>query len=153
REAVANAGEAPWDAGVPGAEHLPGLLAGADLDVPDDLRAKVFAALAGSPAEQDLLAPPSPGELAVALKETGADAFVYLLGFPGGQPGRAVVLTAAGLTAADAAAPTQIPLPLQGGQGDKVQAYVAAYTALLAGQDEHSDGRRKAIRWWRGALT
>ncbi len=153
REAAARTGDALWDTGVPGAEHLPGLLAGAGLDVPDDLRAKVFAALAGSPAEQILLAPPSPGELAVALKETGADALVYLLGFSGGQPGRAVVLTAAGLTAADAAAPVQIPLPPQRGPEDKVQAYAAAYTALLASQNGHRDGRRQAIAHWREALT
>ena len=152
RETAAQVGDAPWDVGVPGAERLPGLLAGAGLDMPGDLRAKVFAALAGSATEEDLLAPPSPGELAVALRETGADALVYLLGFSDGQPGRAVVLTAAGLTAADAA-PVQIPLPPQRGAGDQVQAYAAAYSALLTSQDEHPDRRGQAIRRWREALT
>ena len=145
--------DTPWDAGAPESAHLPGLLSGTiSLEVPDDLRARALAAVAGSPAEQRLLAPPSVADLAAALAETGADALVYLLGHTGGTPGRAVMVPAATLTAA--AEPAEIPLPeSSSGADDLIDRYVSAYTAVIAGSDAEIAGPDIGpVRRWQRAL-
>lgn len=161
RDAAATTGDALWDAGIPGAEHLPGLLHGVGLAVPDDVRARALAALAGSDAERRLLAPPSPADLAASLAQTGADAVVYLLGSSGGQPGRAVIVAAAGPAAATAP-PAEIVLPsLRGEPYAEIQAYSAAFAAVRAGPargnldpagQDGEPGVLQAIRRWRQAL-
>jgi tetratricopeptide (TPR) repeat protein len=145
--------DTPWDAGVPGAAHLPGLVSGTiSLDIPDDLRARAFAAVAGSHAEQRLLAPPSAAELAAALAETGADALVYLLGPADGRPERAVLVPAAGLTAV--AEPAELPLPGSGGAADDlIGRYVSAYAAVVAaGDSEQAAADIGAVGRWQHAL-
>jgi tetratricopeptide (TPR) repeat protein len=140
RDAATAGNETPWDAGIAGAAYLPGLLSGTTgLSVPDDLRARVFAALAGSAAEQRLLAPPSLAELAAALGETGADAIVYVLGALGDRPGRAVVVPAA---KSARATPEKVELPLlHSSADDRLRSYAEAYG------DQELDVMR-----WRGAL-
>jgi tetratricopeptide (TPR) repeat protein len=130
QDAAAAGSEPPWDAGTAAAANLPGLLDGTTgLNVPDDLRARVFAALAGSAVEQRLLAPPSLPDLAAALGETGADAIVYLLGATDERPGCAVIVPAVDL--ADAARPEEIQLPLVRGDADAVvQTYAGAYAEM-----------------------
>jgi tetratricopeptide (TPR) repeat protein len=140
RDAAAGS-ETPWDAEMAGAAHLPGLLYGTTgLNVPDDLRARVFAALAGSAVEQRLLAPPSPAALAAALGETGTDAIVYLLGAAGDRPGCAVIVPTANL--ADAAGPEEIQLPLLCGEADGL---VQTYTAAYAGRETDAGRFRQAL--------
>jgi tetratricopeptide (TPR) repeat protein len=124
RDAAAAGSETPWDAGMAAAAYLPGLLDGSTgLNVPDDLRARVFAALAGSAVEQRLLAPPSPAELTAALGESDTDAIVYLLGAASGRLGCAVIVRAA-----NPARPEEVQLPLLRGEADDlIQTYAAAY--------------------------
>jgi tetratricopeptide (TPR) repeat protein len=163
RDAIAQSRATPWDAGIPGPARLPGLLSGAaELDVPDDLRARALAAMAGSPAELSLLAPPAPAELAAALADTGADALIYLLGPGTDTPGRAIVVPAAGLDAATG--PAEIPLSWpRRGPDDALDRYVSAYTAALAyyrnapaGEDPGGQGNTDspilAADGWRQAL-
>jgi tetratricopeptide (TPR) repeat protein len=89
--------EEPWDLGMSGADQAATLLAGlAPLGVPDDLRARALAALAGQPADS-LMSPPALSDIRSALDATGADALVYLLGPGNGQPGRAIAVLPAGL--------------------------------------------------------
>jgi hypothetical protein len=115
RESAATGREAPWDIGNPGQEYLAGLRAGTSpLDVPDDIRAKVFAALAGSAAEQRLLTPPTVTEIAGALEETGADVLAYLVLPAGGAHGHAVLVRAADRSSLRPAVPEIVPLPLLG---------------------------------------
>jgi tetratricopeptide (TPR) repeat protein len=163
RHAAASMGDAPWDVGVPGAGYLPGLLAGTTaLLTPDDLRVRVFAALAGSATEERLVRPPAPAEIAAALAETGADALVYLLA-PG--DGRAVLVPAAGRTAAALA---EIPLAAPRGAMESLLGEYAAASAAIVARPAHGDGastldhqelsaarktaRRKAVRRWHQAL-
>ena len=154
RDAAARSKDTPWDEGIPGPARLPGLLSGAvALDVPDDLRARALAAMAGSPAELRLLAPPSPGALAAALAGTGADALIYLLGPGGERPARAVVVPAAGLGATTE--PTEIPLPwLSRVADDVLDRYLSAYAAVhrIAPGNQNADVERMALRGWQDAL-
>jgi len=154
RDAAARPRDTPWDAGNPRPARLPGLLSGAvALDVPDDLRARALAAMAGSPAELRLLAPPSAAALAAALTGTGADALIYLLGPGGERPARAVVVPAAGLDAT--AEPTEIPLPWLSRVGDDVlDRYLSAYAAVhrIAPGNQDADAERTTLRGWQDAL-
>jgi tetratricopeptide (TPR) repeat protein len=101
----------PWDV-------LPGMAAGlrspsggpedlvrsAELRLPDDLRYRVVQALAGTALER-LLAPPSLGEIAQALRIAGARALVYLMPRDANSAGLALVVN-------DQGEVLGIPLPL-----------------------------------------
>lgn len=158
RKSTAAGHEAPWDTGDPGQEYLVGLRAGTSpLDVPDDMRAKVFAALAGSAAEQRLLTPPTVTEMASALAETGADVLVYLVALAGGAPGHAILVRAAERRSAAPAISEIVPLPSLG--GDALLAYSQAYAATPGGQNGSTTSandlkaaRYPAIGAWRLAL-
>jgi tetratricopeptide (TPR) repeat protein len=161
--------DSPWDEAVPGLTFLPELTAGStELPIPADLRARTLAALAGSTAEQRLVAPPSCADIASALNATGADALVYLLGAPSGTlgPGRAVIVRAAATATAQSPPAEQIVLPeLRGGQGGPLDRYRRAYAAAQAadslggsGRDssdaaDRAAGRDSAIGKWQRALA
>src|SRR5262249_25298981 len=128
----------PWDfrsADADYAPHIAGLLAGtAGLDVPDDLRGRVLTALAGSAAEERLLAPPPAPAISAALAEIGADTLVYLLPSADGQPGRAVLMPASGNTGDAPRGPLQIPLPeLRARASGPLREYAKASAAVLSG--------------------
>src|ERR1022692_166801 len=106
--------QAPWDTGLHGADQAAGLLGGiAHLELPNDLRARALAALAG-PAMDRLLAPPGVGRIRLALAQTGADALVYLLDQPSGYPVLALLVPAADLAVAAVLQVTALPMPLPG---------------------------------------
>ncbi len=154
RESAAAGHEAPWDEGQPGQDYLAGLRAGtSSLDVPDDLRARVFAALAGSAAEQRLLTPPTVTQMARALAETGADALVYLVAPVGGAYGYAILVRAADPRPGVPAVSEIVPLHSLGDEA--LQAYGQAYAAASsAGQNESTTGANdlEAAVNWRRAL-
>jgi hypothetical protein len=108
--------------------------------------------VAGWPAEERLLAPPSPADLAAALAETGADALIYLLGPADGRPGRAVLVPASGVAAA--AEPAEIPFPGSGRAADDlIKRYVSAYAAVVAADDsELAVSYIGTVRRWQHAL-
>ncbi len=140
RETATASPDTPWDADISQAAFAPGLLPEADLEVPDDLRARALAAVAGTADELVLLAPPSTVDLAAAVASTGADALVYLLGRADGVPGRAIIVTAAGMN--KAAGPAEIPLPWLSRDADEVlDEYVAALTASGQDRDDAHPGR------------
>lgn len=63
-------------------------------DVPSDLRYRVLTEISGTKAESLLHTPPSPDEIAAALRRTGNVALVYLLPGRGKDPGLALVVRA-----------------------------------------------------------
>jgi tetratricopeptide (TPR) repeat protein len=153
RESVTTEREGPWDRRDRGQEYLALLRAGtSSLDVPDDIRAKVFAALAGSTAEQRLLAPPTVTEIGGALEETGADVLAYLVQAAGGTHGHAVLVRAADRRSDRPAVSEIVPLPLL--RGDVLDAYSQAYMAVAMDQAGHANDLEavRVIGDWRRAL-
>jgi hypothetical protein len=149
--------ETPWDMGYQGDEYLAALRAGTSpLELPDDLRAKAFAALAGSVAEQRLLTPPSAAEMADALRETGADVLVYLLGPAAGPYGHAILVRAPDPGSDEPAAPEIVPLPWL--NGDAVSVYNEAYAAVgnqartVTNWNHPDQARNRAVSDWRRRL-
>jgi CHAT domain len=133
--AAASPLDSPWDKGpadVGYAAHIADMVAGtAALEVPDDLRGRVIAALAGSAEEDRLLAPPTAADIAAALAHIDADSLVYLLPSADSEPGRAVLVPAANLAGQG---PQQINLPeLRAGAGSALREYVEASAAVLSG--------------------
>jgi len=155
RESAAADQETPWDTVSPGEEHLAALRAGASsLDVPDDVRARVFAALAGSPAEQRLLSPPTVTEIAGALTETGADVLAYLVPPLADSRGYAILVRAAGSGSGSAERRAAI-VPLRILSQDVLEAYSQAHAVMSwdqAALDDPEANRSQAIRDWRQAL-
>ena len=129
RESAASDYEMPWETASPGPEYLATLQFGASsLDAPDDVRARVFAALADSPAEQRLLSPPTVTEIASALTETGADVLAYLLPPHAGSSGHAILVRAADPRSADRGTAEIVPLRFPG--EDVFEAYNQAYATM-----------------------
>ena len=151
RESAAADHETPWDTASPGQEYLASLQAGTSpLEVPDDLSARVFAALAGSPAEQRLLSPPTVAETASALAETGADVLAYLIRpLGGGSSGCAILVRAADPCSADRPAAEIVDLDFPG--ADALEAYSRAYAAMSSAEVGVDD--LEAIRDWRLAIA
>jgi hypothetical protein len=150
RESAAADHETPWDTASPGQEYLASLQAGTSpLEVPDDLSARVFAALAGSPAEQRLLSPPTVAETASALAETGADVLAYLIRPLGGSSGCAILVRAADPCSADRPAAEIVDLDFPG--ADALEAYSRAYAAMSSAEVGVDD--LEAIRDWRLAIA
>jgi hypothetical protein len=105
-----------------------------------DLRYRVMLAIEQSPAEARLLAPPSVGDIAAALKESDADALVYLLPRDADGPGLAV------LVAADKKV-RRLPLPrLLADDQSPLRAFVLARRAADA------SGTEAAVKDWEGTL-
>ncbi|MET7475156.1 CHAT domain-containing protein [Streptomyces sp. NPDC005648] len=78
----------------------------APVTVPSSLRRRVLAALTAADSVQDrLLDPPSPDEIAAALRTLRKDALVYLVPATDETPGTAVVVTSTGTV-------HPVPLPL-----------------------------------------
>jgi CHAT domain len=127
--------DSPWDKGPADAGYATDiadmLTGGAALEVPDDLRGRVMAALAGSAEEARLLAPPTAADIAAALARIDADTLVYLLPATDNQPGRAVLVPSANHAGLG---PQQIMLPeLRVEAGSAVRDYVETSAAVLAG--------------------
>ena len=106
-----NASPDPWDVlpGMAAALRSPsggpeGLVQRPEVRLPDDLRYRVVQALAGTALER-LLAPPSLGEIAQALRTAGARALVYLMPRDATSAGLALVVN-------DQGEVREIPLPL-----------------------------------------
>ena len=154
RESAATDHQTPWDMARPGQEYLTTLQAGVSpLDVPDDVRARAFAALAGSPAEQRLLNPPTVTEMADALTKIGADVLAYLVPPLAGSRGHAILVRAADPRCADREAAEIVPLRFL--SGEALEAYNQAHSAMSGEQtamDDLEATRSQAIRDWRQAL-
>ncbi|MGW3649505.1 CHAT domain-containing protein [Streptomyces sp. NPDC000878] len=87
------------------------------LSVPSALRRRVLAALTGADSLQDrLLDPPTPSEIATALRTLRKDALVYLVPATPDTPGTAVVITTTGDV-------HSIPLPTLTEDADPLRAY------------------------------
>lgn len=111
--------------------------------VPTDLRFRVLNLLSGTAAENRLLSPPTPSEVAVALRETAADAIVYLVPAVADAPGCALFVTCGEQVG-------MIPLPLltvtTGGEVDRyLAAHREATTATPLNQEQ-------AVQRWRAEL-
>jgi tetratricopeptide (TPR) repeat protein len=109
--AAENASPDPWDVlpGMVAALRSPSggpedLVQSPEVRLPDDLRHRVVHALRGTALER-LLAPPSLGEIAQALRAAGARALVYLMPRDATSAGLALVVN-------DKAEVREIPLPL-----------------------------------------
>jgi hypothetical protein len=152
----------PWDVGLSGLGHVGQLLAGnRPLEVPDGLRGRVLAALAGS-VERKLLSPPARAQTAAALARTGADALVYLLAPTANQAGCAILIPAGAL--AVGARPQVLLLPLLHSSAGPVDDYVTAYADVLAAGSSPAGGavdphdqrwkaaRLRAIGRWKRSL-
>ena len=125
RDQIGRLAEQPWDLGVRGSDQAASLLVGAEpLELPDDLRARALAVLAG-PAADRLIAPPPLADIGAALSATGADALVYLFGPQAGAAGCAIAVPAAG----SAAEPRVLSLP---GLDRDAMTRIAGYGARLA---------------------
>lgn len=109
-----------------------------------DLRYRAMLALDQSPAEVRLLSPPSAGDIAEALADSGADALVYLLPRDDSGTGLAVIVDPAGTVHA-------APLPVLSAYADGP---VAAFQQ--ASRDLHTDfgagPRDMAFRLWEDKL-
>lgn len=131
RAAAASYRQPLWDSSLREAGHGDRLLAGiTPLEVPDELRRRVLAALTGAGTGR-LLAPPAPAQIGTALASTGADALIYLLAPAGGGTGHAIIVPAAGRPAA---AVEVLPLPLLRNDEDGPLARYAAAHPTLAGR-------------------
>jgi tetratricopeptide (TPR) repeat protein len=154
QESAAADRETPWDTVSQGQEYLAMLRAGpSPLDVPDDVRVRVFAALAGSPAEQRLLSPPTVTEMAGALAETGAHVLVYLVPPLNGGSGHAVLVRAGDSRPANCAPAEIVSLRFLG--ADALEAYSQAHAAMSAEQTAMEDPeatRSRVVRDWYQSL-
>jgi hypothetical protein len=110
---------AEWERGAPGQDR--------DIDdVPSHLRHRVLAALRNGTAERRMLAAPTVGEIAAALRAVGRDALVYLIPASGEVNGRAVIVRTDGRAEA-------FPLPdLTAGDDGAVARFAAAHHDLRA---------------------
>lgn len=106
--------------------------------VPSDLRSRVLAAL---PA-MSLSAAPSVDEIAGAVRDSDADAIVYLLAADGDRPGRLLTVSAAGDPGTRVAPRLRL-------DATPVLDYVAAHPGELG---VAGDGRRSRPPIWRHAL-
>lgn len=105
-----------------------------------DLRYQVMLAIEQSPAEARLLSPPSVGDIAAALTESGADALVYLLPRDDRATGLAVLVDPAKHVRA-------VPLPrLSADSGSPVRAFGQARRAAEA------PGAEAGARAWEDTL-
>jgi len=111
------------------------------LRIPSLLRRRVLGALSGTPSGAQLLATPDPGELGTALRQAGADAFVYLVPSHR-EDGCALLLDSEGGT-------DRIALPGLCGTGP-LDAYDAAYRE--ATRSEWDPSARPAWQQALGAL-
>lgn len=101
----------------------------APVTVPSSLRRRVLAALTAADSVQDrLLDPPSPDEIATALRTLRKDALVYLVPATDDTPGTAVVVTATG-------AVHPIPLPLLAADAAPMREYARTTAATAADRD------------------
>jgi hypothetical protein len=117
---------------------------GGRTDVPGDLRFRVLKVISGTAAERGVLGAPSPGEIAAALRETGADALVYLIPGNAQHPGRAVLVNAEARIAA-------VPLPLlDTAEGGEVARYLAVHQQVPA---EPGPDQDFALSRWRDELA
>lgn len=105
-------------------------------EIPNDLRHRVLALLAGTEEERRLLSAPSPVDIAGALREVGADALVYLVPAAGDEAGRALFVASDGRLG-------EVPLPML--TLVEVDRYLDAYRlATVRGGD--------AVERWRAEL-
>jgi hypothetical protein len=106
----------------------------------EDLRYRVMAAVERSPAEARLLAPPSTGEIAAALTQTGADALVYLLPQDDEGPGLAVLVYPDGTIG-------RVPLRgLRTDDGSRVSTFVQARRAMETAEKSASEATDETTR-------
>ncbi len=115
----------------------------ADQATSNDLRYRVLGALSGTDAEERLLSPPTPATVAPALRETGTDALVYLVPAAGDEPGRALMVDAAGGLRV-------LPLPqLSTSAGSPVDRYLTAHRLATTTYDTE---QAAAVDRWRAEL-
>ena len=101
----------------------------APVTVPSSLRRRVLAALTGADSVQDrLLDPPSPDEIATALRALRKDALVYLVPVTEDTPGTAVVVTSTG-------AVHPVPLPMLAADAGPLREYARLSAASVADRD------------------
>jgi hypothetical protein len=121
-----------------------------------DLRYRVMLAIESSPAEARLLSPPPVSDIAAALTESRADAFVYLLSRDDDGPGIAVLVDPGGTA-------RLLPLPgLYVGTRSPVGAFLQArrsveradtVPAAMAAREIWLDALGKVCDWaWRAAI-
>lgn len=147
--------EPRWGVGQPDDVAPASLLVAAQtLRVPDDLRARALDALAGPTVEQ-LLAAPTLDQIGTALRATGADALVYLLGPGEGLSGRAILVLAPG---ASGPAVRSLPLPGLDMEGiSQIRDYTARLAAMMTrapevGTDQRQGAPGEIARQWNQAL-
>ncbi len=123
--------------------ELPGMT-GLGADLHGDLRERVLGVLAAEAAE--LLDPPTPEEIRAALRTHGSDALAYLVPGEGDQPGRVVIVFAAG--------PVEVlTLPeLRTGPDTPLERYAVTHAAWNGGAHNRGEERRDALGAWRAAL-
>lgn len=142
----------PWDDELDMGEYSAALLAGdVPLPIPDDLRERALAALAGQAAEERLLSAPGCDRIAAAAGEVGADAVVYLFA-PGAAVSRAILVRASD---GEGSVVEMLSLPLLDDRaGGLLDEYAAASAALAPGQaaQERRRGGEAAGARWRQAL-
>jgi hypothetical protein len=113
------------------------------IEMPSDLRYRVLDLLSGTDAEQRLLSSPSPADIALALRETGGDALVYLVPAAADEPGQALVIDTDGEVHV-------LPLPqLTTEEGGPVERYLTAHRRATTTEDEE---QRQAVGRWRAEL-
>ncbi|MGH3159860.1 MAG: CHAT domain-containing protein, partial [Streptosporangiaceae bacterium] len=139
---------APWEASSVATVTM---LTEPTLEVPDDLRERTLAVLAGTDAGSKLLAAPDPAQIADALADTGADALVYLLPAREDLSAHAILMPVA--DAAGGSEPESVALPLLHTSLDgPLTGYAAAQRALLAISAQAGAQAGPAKQRWQDAL-
>jgi hypothetical protein len=114
-----------------------------DSGIPDGFRARVLGLLAGTEQERRLLDIPTPADIAAALRETGADALVYLVAATEDGSGCALIVDSDGTVG-------RCPLPLLDlAEGGAVDRYLTVLRQLSAAS---TVDRPPAVTRWRDEM-